>query len=211
MFQRGMTLLEVMVAAAILLIIISVSISCIVPAFKNYTKSQQQSTLMSNAQCAARTLDSEIKYGEVAGATIIPSTYVHPATGKTWQSFAIAFYSILKQDGSYEWDKDGNPYWQKVGIFYLETSTGSLYYQENYITPTISLGRPASTFTPRHGSASNRDRLIARGIVGLYFTDVTGAGSVTNPTGDFIRIKVTGGDGETEFPLEASIYAKKSR
>ncbi|MHC9539087.1 MAG: type II secretion system protein [Vulcanimicrobiota bacterium] len=210
MFRKGMTLIELIVGMAIALIIIEVSTSCIVPAFKNYKKSQEESTLMSNVQCAVRALDSELKYGDVAGMTIIPSTYVHPDTGKTCQSHAIAFYSILTEDGSYLWDDDGSPFWQKIGVFYLETSSGNLYYQENVITPTISLGRPASVFTPRHGSGKT-DRLIARGVVSLFFTDVTGSDSVTKPSGDYIKTIVTGASGKVEFPLEASIYAKKSR
>ncbi|MGV8122160.1 MAG: type II secretion system protein [Candidatus Xenobiia bacterium LiM19] len=210
MFRKGMTLIELIVGMAIVLIIIEVSISCIVPAFKNYKKSQEESTLMSNVQCAVRALDSELKYGDVAGITIIPSTYIYPDTGNTCHSHAIAFYSILTEDGSYLWDDDGSPYWQKIGIFYLETSSGNLYYQENVITPTVSLGRPASVFTPRHGSGKT-DRLIARGVISLFFTDVTGSDSVTKPSGDYIKTIVTGASGKVEFPIEASIYAKKSR
>ncbi len=211
MFRKGMTLIEVIVGMALVLIVITVSMSCIVPSFKNYKNSQEESALMSNVHFALRTIERELKYSDVSGMVIMPQTYTYPANGETYPSFSILFPSILAKDGSYSWDDDGNPYWQKTGIFYLENSSGNLYYQENFMTPTVHLNKPAGAFAPRHGSGPDSDRLITRNIGKLLFTDTTSQIGITSPAGDYIKIHITGISMDKVFPLEASVYAKRTR
>ncbi len=211
MSQKGMTLVEIIVITAIMLLILVVSLSCIIPAYKNFQRSQEESALLSNVQLTVRALNNELKYSDVNGMVIIPATYTHPENGKTYQSYAIAFPSIMAQNGTYSWDNDGNANWTKVGIFYLDTAEGNLYYQENPIAPSIYMKRPAAAFTPRHGSVANRDRLIARNIGSLFLTDSTKKSGITNPAGDFIKVSVTGVGREREFSMEASVYARKTR
>ncbi|MDQ7823657.1 MAG: prepilin-type N-terminal cleavage/methylation domain-containing protein [Candidatus Eremiobacteraeota bacterium] len=212
MKSRGMTLIETMVVALLGAVIIAVSSACLMPAYQNFRKSQQESMLVSSVQLALLALQNELRYSEVGGCVIIPSTYTHPETGKTCQCYALAFPSILRQDGTYEWDENGNPYWVKDCIIYLDTASGSLYCQNNYLpSPSITCKKSTGTFTPRHGSGADRDRLIARNVGSVFFTDATKASGITSPAGDYVRTVITGVSREKEFTMEASIYARLSR
>lgn len=211
MARSGMTLIETIVVIALVLIIITVSMSCLVPAYQNYQKSQEQSALISNVQLALKALTSEFRQSDVSYAVIVPSTYTHPQTGKTCFSYTLIFASIVGQDGTYAWDADGNPLWRQKGIFYHDSASGNLYFQQNFFSPTATATRPAATFTPRHTNGPDRDRLIARNIGSFFLTDSTQAAGVTTPAGDYIKVSLTGMSGSQEFPMEASIYARKTR
>jgi prepilin-type N-terminal cleavage/methylation domain-containing protein len=208
--HRGITLIELIVASVLMLIALTIAYSCLVPAFGNFARTQEDSVLVSNVLLASRTMSREIKYGTTAGVVIIPSTYINPQDGKSYPSYAIAFCSVLDKNGGYLWDADGNPQWQKVGVFYLEAPAGNLYYQEDFVSPSATMTIPGNTYTPRHGGAHS-DRLIARNIQQLFFTDCSGAQGVTAPLGKYIRVSIVGmRDGRT-YSTETSINTERSR
>ncbi|MHC9541189.1 MAG: type II secretion system protein [Vulcanimicrobiota bacterium] len=208
---KGTTLVEILVVSGILLVILYIIFTCLFPAFRHFEKSQKESSLISIVQNAIYTISRELKYSDISGVTIIPGTHIYTVDKKEYPKYSLAFCSLLDRDGKYTWDDQGNPYWQKLGIFYLEVPEGALWYQENIISPSTTVTRPAASFVPRHGTASDRDRLIAKGIFGLYFSDSSGAEGITVPTGNFIRIKVTGFDDKQSFNLETCIRTQVTR
>lgn len=197
-------------ALGLLLIISTVAISCLIPSFRNFERTQQDSLLVSNVQLAVRAMNREIQYSTTAGIVIIPQTYVNPLDGKSHPGDAIAFSSVLGRDGAYDWDSDGNPVWQKNGIFYLEGPEGNLWYQENFLAPSAVLQKPANAFIPNH-TGPNRDRLIARNIQELTFTDASDIAGTTDPQGTYIKVNITGSKDGRSFTLKTCINTQKAR
>jgi len=206
-----MTLAEILIISGIMLLVISIAFSCLIPALKNFDRSQQDAVITSSTHTALYAISRELKYSDCSVITIMPKTYRHSVDGKDYPCYAIAFSSVLGPDGKYLWDGEGSPLWQKTGIFYLQAQEGTLWYQERQLAMATSVPRPQATYAPVQGNRPDRDRLIARNIKSLYFTDSRNADNVTEPGGSHIRIRVTGADSRQSHTLESCIMTKISR
>ncbi|MGV8118869.1 MAG: hypothetical protein AB2L14_03795 [Candidatus Xenobiia bacterium LiM19] len=209
--EAGMTLAEILIISGIMLLVIYIAFSCLIPALKNFDRSQQDAVITSSTHTALYAISRELKYSDCSVITIIPGTYRHTVDGKDYPCYAIAFSSVLGPDGKYLWDGEGSPLWQKTGIFYLQAQEGTLWYQERQIAMATSVPRPQATYAPIQGNRPDRDRLIARNIKSLYFTDSRNVDNITEPGGSYIRIRITAADSRQSHTLESCIMTKISR
>ncbi len=209
--ENGMTLPEILIVSGIMLLVLSIAFSCLIPTMKNFNRSQKEAIITSNTQTALYAITRELRYSDCSVISIIPGTYTHPGDNKDYPRYAIAFASVMGKDGRYLWDGDGNPFWQKVGVFYLQAPEGTLWYQERLLPTVTSVPRPPVTYTPCQGNRPDRDRLISRNIKGLFFTDSRNLPDITEPGGNFVRVKITGADSTQSYTLESCIMTKISR
>jgi len=209
--ETGMTLAEILIVSGIMLLVTVIALSCLIPTIKNFDRSQQDAVITSSAHTALYTISRELKYSDCSVMSIKPGTYRHTVDSKDYPCYAIAFSSVLGPDGKYFWDGEGSPLWQKTGIFYLQPQDGTLWYQERQIAMATSVSRPSTGFTPIQGNRPDRDRLIARNIKSLYFTDSRNTANITEPGGSYIRVSITTADARQSHTLESCIMTKITR
>ena len=202
--KKGYTLAEAIVVVAVVAIVLSVMGDIFISALRERQSKEKYLGLLRQRKFASRRLEAELGESSISTVTIVQGQYT--ASGGTYGCDTIAFLSHIDQNGRVKAVDEGDLVYQSEVIFYLDTGSKTLYCQKNYTVPP----RPTGAFTPRH-SGPNMDQAVARDVLEVRFTDYTGTGGVTAPSGDYIKARLTFEKEGLKTTMERNFRMRKSK
>jgi prepilin-type N-terminal cleavage/methylation domain-containing protein len=164
-FRRGYTLIEILIGAALLLLIMGLLSSVLVPGMRAWSRSEKRSEAQQNALLVASRLSRELQFSNPDSIALQKRTAVDPQ-GRSVRRDAIVFLSNLDDEGAIVYDADGDQLWQRRLVFYHRGDSNEVRSQVLPLDPPVDDPDPlkVNTFEP-----TVKDRVVARGVRSLSF------------------------------------------
>ncbi|MHB2015510.1 MAG: PulJ/GspJ family protein [Candidatus Xenobia bacterium] len=154
--RRGMSLLEVVVAAALFGVVATVMVQMVVPVLRSVTRGNSKSEAQQAAMLVVERIPREL----------YPAHPDSVAVGSDGTS--VLFLSAIQEDtDTMDLDTFGDPVYHKREVVYFDPAQGVVDEQDIPLVPPDSNPEPlvATTFTPH--DAQFRERVVARNVVAL--------------------------------------------
>ncbi|MEW6281906.1 MAG: prepilin-type N-terminal cleavage/methylation domain-containing protein [Candidatus Eremiobacterota bacterium] len=142
--KRGLTLVEVLVAAALLLLVLGLLASILIPALRAWMRQSQRSDAQRSALVVIKRLREEVRFG-------------HPESVTCPTPDSVVFLSSMNSQGRVSWN-DYDVLWQKWSYFYFQS--GQVRLHEEWLRPPACEVDPASPVLIRLPS----DRVVGRDV-----------------------------------------------
>lgn len=169
--RRGLTLLEMLIYASLLLFILAMVYSSLVMGVRAYRSTENLADVQQKALTAMR--------------TIVEEAASSPATSLRVEAAAFLFLSARDAAGRIHYAADGRALWQKWVLFYFDPTTSTVYRKELALVPSANPpGVVPSVATLRDNPALAPLRVATR-ISDLHFT----------PPGAGVQVDLTAADG----------------
>lgn len=205
---RGWSLLEAVVAAALLLLCLAALYELLVPGLRAWTISNRRSHLRQGVLSTITRVSHDLKLTCVESVVIIPAMVLDPDTGRLESSDAVSFLWAFDERGEFLTDsEDGRPAWQRYEVIYHDPNTRQVHVGWRSLDRTRNVERRLSAFTRQPLT----DPVIGRLVRGLA---VKGRPRGSPPSGtpeprilraNPFSIEVRGRDEDEECSLETSV------
>lgn len=121
-----MTLVEILVVCAILLLLFGIVAAVLRPGLAAWRRAELRSDLQSNALLSLHTLTQAIASSGSASTMIYANEYTDPETSRTFSADALVVASPTA-DGADLNVEDGTALWQRLCIYYVQTECHELW------------------------------------------------------------------------------------
>lgn len=166
--RGGSTLVEVIVSAAVGLMILAGVASLLVRGLDSWAVGQRRAAAQQSGLLAMHLLTCDLQLSDIKSVTLYPTAAMPDVRG-------ISFLSG-ERDGGMQHDEYGEILWQKFVVYYLDASTGTLRRREEPVgtpeLPDFPLGQPVKDPDPLTITSfqpAPDDRVIARGVRDVRF------------------------------------------
>ncbi len=167
--KRGLTLIETMIASAILLMMLTAIYQTLVLGLRFYDKTRDAAEIQQEGLRVVAQLERAVQSANAVSVEVFPAPLPSPADPAMP---ALAFVSAETNHGFFEADANGAPNWQKSVMFYCQPKSPGLFKlfrSEIAIVPATPIAPPLAAVTAFLGSSSQT--VLSESVSGVQFGD----------------------------------------
>lgn len=161
MSRRAMTLAEVVVVSAILLLLLGIVIAFLVPGLRAWTRSDASSRAQQQSLVVIALLTREVQHAKPDTIKVIRMETEDPP-GTSVRRDGVFFVSSLDKRGEEQCDSSGDPLWQQVVYVYHQGDSRQVCCQRSPLRPPAPDPPPVVSVSPQPD-----DRVVARHVTSL--------------------------------------------
>lgn len=159
--RRGMSLVEILVGSALLLMLFGLIVMLLLPGWRAWTKSEGRSDVSQNAIVVMGRVSTDFRNAHASSVWAETRAVTDPVDGRPARHDYVIFLVALDYDGNIVVSPDGDPIWQKRIVFYHDGEAQQVRSTE------IPLPAPTTEPSPlvvKSYTPTAKDRVVARNV-----------------------------------------------